>query len=232
MQRYSEATSKNKREVVLLKGSKCKWGKCVFCDYILDNTEDMNEANNINFEVLNNVKGTFKALEVINSGSVFELPKETLIRIKEVVNDKKIEILYFESHWIYKNRLEEIKEFFGIPIIFKLGMESFDEEFRNNVLKKGIVYKDINEVSSKFDSICLLVGIKGQNKEMIENDINILINNFKYGCINVYTNNSTSIVEDKELAKWIREKYNNMDEYPNIDILYHNTDFNVGDINE
>ena len=34
MDRYSEITNKNQREIVLLKAFPCVWGKCSFCDYI------------------------------------------------------------------------------------------------------------------------------------------------------------------------------------------------------
>ena len=37
MVRYSKVTAKNQREIVLLKGRPCVWGRCAFCDYTLDN---------------------------------------------------------------------------------------------------------------------------------------------------------------------------------------------------
>ena len=91
MDRYSEVTNKNQREIVLLKAFPCKWGKCSFCDYILDNSNDEEEINKLNFEVLENITGKYKVLEVINSGSCFEIPKATLLKIKEIVKEKKIE---------------------------------------------------------------------------------------------------------------------------------------------
>ncbi|MDM8128893.1 radical SAM protein, partial [Paraclostridium benzoelyticum] len=45
MDRYSEINNKNKREIVLLKGFPCKWGKCSFCDYTLDNDNDEDDMN-------------------------------------------------------------------------------------------------------------------------------------------------------------------------------------------
>lgn len=36
MERYSVITNKNPREIVLLRGSGCKWRRCAFCDYHLD----------------------------------------------------------------------------------------------------------------------------------------------------------------------------------------------------
>ena len=50
MDRYSEVTNKNQREIVLLKAFPCKWGKCSFCDYILDNSNDEEEINKMGTE--------------------------------------------------------------------------------------------------------------------------------------------------------------------------------------
>ena len=57
MDRYSEVTNKNQREIVLLKAFPCVWGKCSFCDYILDNSTNEDEINKLNFEVLENITG-------------------------------------------------------------------------------------------------------------------------------------------------------------------------------
>ncbi len=106
--RYSVIKGKNEREIVLLKGFPCKYGKCAFCNYIEDNSTDENEINKINFEELEKITGELGVLEVINSGSVFELPKETIFKIREVAKEKNIKKIYFEAYWAYKNRLEEI----------------------------------------------------------------------------------------------------------------------------
>lgn len=229
MERYSEITNKNQREIVLLKGFPCVWGKCSFCDYILDNSTSKEEINEINFEVLENISGKYKVLEVINSGSCFELPKETLEKIKEIVVEKKIEKLFLESHWCYKNKVKKMREFFGIPIIFKIGVESFDYEFRNEFLNKNAKFKTIEELKEYFDSPCMMVGIKGQTKEMIDKDIDIVINNFNHATINVFVNNSSKLKRDDELVKWFIDKYNYLDQNPNIEVLYNNTDFGVGE---
>ena len=226
--RYSEVTHKNKREIVLLKAAPCKWGRCKFCDYILDNSEDEESNIKINEEILNKVTGKYKVLEVINSGSVFELPKKTLKKIKDIVIEKDIKLLFFEAHWIYKDRLSELKEYFNIPIIYKLGLETFDDDFRNNVLNKGIRIKSPEDVSRYYDSICLLVGIKGQSKESIDKDIEYLLKYFKKGCINIWIENSTEFKRDQELINWFKEKYYYLEENENIEILWNNTDFGVG----
>lgn len=229
MDRYSEINNKNKREIVLLKGFPCKWGKCSFCDYTLDNDNDEDDMNRLNFEVLENVTGKYKVLEVINSGSCFELPKNTLDRIKSIIIEKNIDKLFLESHWCYKNRLDEMRRFFNIPIIFKTGVESFDYNFRNNFLKKNAKFKTVDELKTYFDSPCMMVGIKGQTKEMIDRDMDIVLNNFEHATINVFINNTSSIKRDEELVTWFKEKYKFLDENEKIEVLYNNTDFGVGE---
>lgn len=225
--RYSKITNKTKREIVLLKARPCKWGKCTFCDYIDDNEIDNKKIDEINLEVLKNVTGEFGVLEVIDSASVFDLTENTLKEIKKVVEEKNIKRLFFEAHWIYRNRLDEIREFFGIPITFKTGIETFDNDFRENVLKKGANFKDYKEVKKYFDSPCVMVGIKGQTREMIDRDMEI-IKNFSHATVNIFMNNSTDIKRDDELVKWFVEKYRYLEDDPQVDILFEITDFGVG----
>ena len=229
MDRYSKVINKNLREIVLLKALPCIWGKCAFCDYIDDNDDNIAEINKLNKEVLNNITGEFGVLEVINSGSCFEIPRESLEYIKKIVVKKKIKKLFLESHWCYKNRLQEMRDFFGIEIIFKIGVETFDNSFRNLVLNKNANFKTVDEVKESFQSVCLLVGIKGQTKEMIKRDINLVLENFKYATINVFINNTTDVKRDEELVQWFTDNFKYLEDYQYIEVLYNNTDFGVGD---
>ena len=229
MDRYSKVINKNLREIVLLKALPCIWGKCAFCDYIDDNDDNIAEINKLNKEVLNNITGEFGVLEVINSGSCFEIPRESLEYIKKIVVEKKIKKLFLESHWCYKNRLQEMRDFFGIEIIFKIGVETFDNSFRNLVLNKNANFKTVDEVKERFQSVCLLVGIKGQTKEMIKRDINLVLENFKYVTINVFINNTTDVKRDEELVQWFTDNFKYLEDYQYIEVLYNNTDFGVGD---
>lgn len=228
MNRYNIIKNKNPREIVLLKGAPCKWGICSFCDYIDDNEKDIDICNNINLQVLSNITGITGQLEVINSGSVFELPSITFNKIYEIVEEKNINKIYFESHWLYRENLKKIHNIYNIPVIFKLGLETFDENFRNNILKKGIVFDTPTQISKYFQSICLLIGIQGQTKDMIKNDIDILLNNFPLGCINIFNENSTNIKRDIDLTNWFKKEFAFLYNLKNIEILDHNTDFGVG----
>ena len=90
MERYNRITNKNQREIVLLQGFPCFWGKCRFCDYTLDNSRNEEEMTALNAEILSHVTGEFGVLEVINSGSCFEIPKETLELIRDIIYAKGI----------------------------------------------------------------------------------------------------------------------------------------------
>ena len=229
MDRYNKITNKNNREIVLLRAFPCVWGKCSFCDYIDDNGRNEEELNKLNKEVLDNITGEFGVLEVINSGSCFEIPKETLEYIKKIIDEKGIKLLFLESHWCYRNKLDEMRKFLNIPIIFKIGIETFDYDFRNKFLNKNAKFKDPREVQEKFQSVCIMVGIKGQTKEMIKRDMDIVQQYFKYATINVFVENTTDIKRDEELVKWFRKEYRYLDKHPTIEVLYNNTDFGVGD---
>lgn len=229
MDRYNKITNKNVREIVLLKSFPCVWGKCSFCDYIDDNSLNEDEIVKLNKEVLKNITGEFKVLEVINSGSCFEIPKETLNDIKKIIKEKNIEKLFLESHWCYKNRLQEMRDFFGIDIIFKIGVETFDNNFRNLVLNKNANFKTYEDVKKHFQSVCLLIGIQGQTKEMIKRDIDIILNNFEYATLNVFVNNTTNIKRDEDLVQWFIKEYQFLNDFDKIEVLYNNTDFGVGD---
>lgn len=230
MNRYSEITHKNKREIVLLKSYPCVWGKCNFCDYITDNSNDLDLINKTNFEVLKNVTGKYSVLEVINSGSCFEIPNETLQKIKEIIKEKNIKKLFLEAHYSYKNRLDEMREFFGIEIVFKCGVESFDNDFRNKFLNKNANFKDYNEFKKHFDSPCIMVGIKGQTKEIIKNDMEIIKNHFDHATVNVFVDNSSKIKRDEDLVKWFSKNYyDELEKNEKIEVLMNNTDFGVGD---
>ncbi len=229
MDRYSEITHKNKREIVLLKAFPCKWGRCSFCDYIEDNETSEERINTLNESVLSQITGKYGVLEVINSGSCFEIPRVTLERIKAIIEEKKIKKLFLESHWCYKNRLQEMRDFFGIPIIFKIGVETFDATFRNEVLNKNTRFEDYKELQRHFDSPCIMVGIEGQTKEMIQKDMAILEAHFEHATINVFINNSTPIKRDEALVAWFAKEYAYLTEDQRFEVLYHNTDFGVGD---
>lgn len=228
--RYNKITDKHQREIVLLKSFPCKYGKCSFCNYIEDNSLDEKEIDIVNMEALKKVTGEFEVLEVINSGSVFELTPKTLEEIKRIVIEKSIKVLYFEIYYGYIKRLKEIERYFpGVEIRFRMGVETFDNDFRVRVYNKNFIMKneDIQKISKELFSVCLLVCVKGQTKEMIENDIKIALENFQGVTINIFINNGTVIERDDNLVKWFIKKYSYLTSDNKVELLLDNKDLGV-----
>ena len=141
MNRYAVITRKIPREIVLLKGRPCLWSRCTFCDYIEDNTTDDALIERVADEVLAQVTGRLGRLEVLNSGSIHELPTSVWERIRDTIRRTGITELICESYWAYRKRLGEVGEFFGIPTRIKIGVETFDDRLRNEVLNKPMPFK-------------------------------------------------------------------------------------------
>lgn len=231
MERYSIINEKNNREIVLLRGSGCVYKKCIFCDYYADRCSDEDENFRLNKAVLEKVTGIFGDLEVINSGSVFELDKKTLDFIKQVCKEKKISTIHFEAHYLYRNKISQLrKDFADFDLKMKLGLETFDYDFRENVLKKGIKESSPAVIAENFDEANFLFGIKGQTAETMQNDIELGLKYFERICVNIMCNNTTEVKPDKAVIKEFMQKiYPIYKDNKRTDILINNTDFGVGD---
>ncbi|MBM6691286.1 radical SAM protein [Fusobacterium mortiferum] len=228
--RYNKIENKHRREIVLLKSFPCKYGKCSFCNYIEDNSIDENEINKVNLEVLKEITGEYGVLEVINSGSVFELPKQTLAEIKKIVIEKNIKTLYFEIYYGYTKRLNEIRNYFeGIDIRFRMGLETFDNEYRIKGYNKNFTLNEnqLIELGKEVYSVCLLICTKGQTKEMIKRDIELGLKYFKGITINIFIDNGTIVKRDNELVKWFIENYSYLINDERVELLIDNKDLGV-----
>lgn len=227
MDRYSLIHTKMPREFVLLQGAGCKWKKCTFCDY----HEDVSSTPfAINEPVLRQVTGQYGVLDVINSGSAMELDSETIALIKEVVREKQIHTLWFEAHYMYRKKLAEFaKQFEGVSVKFRCGVETFDVELRDR-WKKGIPSSVTPEdIAQYFQGVCLLCCTQGESKEHIMKDIEIAKKHFEYFSVNVFCNNSTPVKQDSDLAQWFaREVYPQIKDVDGIEVLMENTDLGVG----
>ena len=229
MQRYNKIRKKNPREILLLKSLPCIFGKCTFCNYILDNSTDLNEIEQVNTEAIDLIDGEFGVVEIINSGSVFELPSSTLEAIRKKVDQLKVHTLYFEVYYGYHKRLQVIRDFFpNQEIRYCIGIETFDDEFRKRVLNKSFPTNYLLDLSQKFYACNLLICINGQTKERILKDIKIARENFSEVVINVFVNNTTPVKRDESLVKWfVNDVYPELNNNKNIEILVDNKDFGV-----
>ncbi len=231
MERYSVITEKRKREIVLLRGSGWVYKKCTFCDYYTDSSKNNEENFKRNCEVLSRVTGKYGDLEVINSGSVFELDPKTLELIKKVCLEKRISVIHFESHYLYKDKIADLrKSFSDFQLKMKLGLETFDYDLRENKLKKGIIEKAPEVISKEFDEANFLFGISGQTVETMKKDIQLGLKCFERICLNIMCENTSLVSPDNDVIKaFIKELYPIYKDDRRIDILINNTDFGVGD---
>lgn len=236
MNRYSLISDKNPREIVLLLGRGCFWQKCSFCDYHLDKQPDANLAFAANKQELDKVSGRFARLEVINSGSVFELDEQTQAYILQTCLDKQITAVHFESHYVYHRRIPAFRERFtahGISVRFKIGIESFDRQIREQILCKGMGEATAAQIAEHFDECCLLLGFRGQTLQSITADIDTALQYFQRVCLNIFQPCSAPLQADPELAAaFMRDIYPSIANNPRIDILLNNTDFGVGEVNQ
>lgn len=230
MIRYSVIETKRPREIVLLRGIGCIYAKCAFCDYHLDKCADESANFELNRAVLDKVTGIHGELEVINSGSVFELDARTLDYIKTVCRDKGISVLHFEAHWLYRDRIEALRrEFSDFSLKLKLGLETFDYFVRENVLHKGIKTTNTDEICRGFDEVNFLFGIKGQTAPSMKRDIELGLERFERICVNIMCPNTTPVLPDgKAIAAFKAEVEPFYRDNARVDILTDNTDFGVG----
>ena len=232
LQRYSVIREKNPREIVLLRGSGCRWRRCRFCDYHTDFSKDSAENYRLNHSVLAQVTGKYHALEVINSGSFTDLDEATISLLKQTCFEKEISRLHFECHWMHRQSIPYCKEDFaslGICVKIKMGVETFHTLFRESYLDKGMGDASAQEIARYADEVCLLQGIPGQTVESMRHDIETGLEYFERVCINIMQKNSRPILPDPAVVSlFMQELYPKYRDNPRVDILLQNTDFGEG----
>jgi hypothetical protein len=224
--RYAKIETKLPREFLLLQGTGCFHKACRFCHYWQDTSADPFAVNR---PAIAQVTGEFGVLDAINSGSAHELDEQTLALLADCVREKQVHTLWFEAHYAYKDRLEEIRARFpGVRVRFRTGVESFDHAFRLS-MNKGFPDVSPQEIRKDFDGVCLLVCVKGQSKAQIERDVAIADDQFDYFSVNVFCPNSTDVRLDPDLLDWFKTAlYPRIKGLPHCEVLVENTDLGVG----
>lgn len=233
LRRYCVINDKNPREIVLLRGRGCVWKRCRFCDYHWDASQDEMANLAINRDALCRVTGLYRRLEVINSGSFAELHPSTLSAVERVCQKRGIRDLHVESHWLFRQTLPQLREHFaklGVTLHVKIGVETFDAAYREQVLDKGIDETDPAAIAAPFDECCLLFGLTGQSVESMKRDVETGLAHFHRVCINIMVPNTTPVMPDAAVRNaFVQEIYPLYKDNPRVDILLENTDFGVGE---
>lgn len=222
-------------EMVLLQGRGCFWKKCVFCNYYEDSASDETIIP-LNHEVLSRVTGETGRLTVINSGSWFELPEVTRQEIIRIMKEKRISTLSTETHWAYHEKTKALRDALaeeGIELCARIGIETFDADFREDVMIKGIGKTvTVDEIAKIYRECCLLYGMQGQSEEQLRRDIDIALKHFERVYLNLYQGGEGLYPEDKELTRDFRERlareFSDQKKYPGLIVLVENTDLDVG----
>ena len=227
MERYALIHTVLPREFVLLQGTGCRWKQCTFCDYHKDVSDN---PYLVNQSILESVTGVYGVLDVINSGSALELDDQTIGLIRQLVREKNIHTLWFEAHYMYRHRLADwAKQFDGVEVKFRCGIESFDGQQRTRWHKGVAESVTAEDVAKYFSGVCLMCGTVGECKERILRDIALAEEWFEYASVNVFCNNSTGEKRDEKLVSWFeREVYPRLKKSTKIEVLMNNTDLGVG----
>ena len=159
-----------------------------------------------------------------------ELDDETLGLLKKVVRDRNIPTLWFEAHFMYRNRLDDFAlQFAPATVKFRCGVESFSPEQRNNWNKGIPSWVTPEDLARYFKGVCLLCCTNNDSRERILSDIETARKYFEYFSINLFCNNGTPVKRDDELAEWfMNEVFPVIKNEPAIEILIDNTDLGVG----
>lgn len=234
--RYSIIREKNPREIVMLRGSGCRWKRCRFCDYHLDSGADERANFALNQTVLEKITGQYGKLEVINSGSFCDLDENTIQKILDICSEKSITEVHFECHWIHRKETEAFRRRFqerGIILKLKIGIETFDHHMRQEVLLKGMAEDDPAVIAGYFDEACFLFGLTGQTAESMHRDIETGLAHFERICLNIMVENSTDVKPDPSVIRiFAEELYPLYRDNSRVDILFDNTDFGVGGVTD
>ena len=100
-------------------------------------------------------------------------------KICKVCVDKEVKTLHFEAHWMYRGKIAAAKERFkaiGVTLKIKIGVETFDYKYREEILRKGLNTDKIEEIQKNFDEVCLLNQLMtSNNKERLMEQLRELV---------------------------------------------------------
>jgi len=224
-----------KRVNVLLKSVDCiNSGRCIFCSYWMDNSNNLYEIKNINSNTIKSYKPINEPniVSISPSASIFELPFQTLQEIKDKDWGDKVEFYLTEAHYHYRKLIPVFNDFMEREWRVKIGIETFNDDIRKQMGKDFEL--DLRDLKRHTDCINILSGFKFQNKTDILEDLKIAAENFKYVDWNILDTKMMPINKtkyaDEELIKWcISIVPEIISKYPHIKAWLNASDYVEGD---
>ncbi len=159
-----------------------------------------------------------------------ELDAQTVELLQQVVREKGIHTIWFEAHFMYRNRLKEFAgKFAPATVKFRCGVESFDPALREKWNKGIPSWVTPEDVAKYFQGVCLLCCTTDDSRERIVADIRTAERFFEYFSVNLFCENGTPVKRNEELDAWfVSEVYPLIKDNPKIEVLVNNTDLGVG----
>ncbi|WP_049945949.1 hypothetical protein [Butyrivibrio sp. LC3010] len=228
-----------KRENVLLVSLGCSWGKCAFCDYQEDKSSSVLACDSVNKKVLSQVRGIetgSSCLDVTCSASYTELPFTTMNYIRNTCVEKGIKTVILEGHYIFRDSNKFYVDFFkacNIDVLFRCGVETFDENIRETILHKGLPNVTPEDIAQHYQWINLMFGMNGQTFDQLRKDIEIGLKYFERINLSIYTSVKGGPSRDvNSITEFYgSDYYKELSANPRIDIFDEwddNNDHNVG----
>lgn len=208
MRRYFDKIKEEGKEVLILPGIGCRHSACAFCDYHVDRVSTIGEMEDVWAKILTRVKG-HNQLDVYVSGSITEVPIYLLVNLKEFCFGYRITKLLFEARWDYRHYLGVVRCLFApISVEIWCGVESWDYEEGNTILKKGLIssYPQPELFKDFFDGGFFLVGFPGQKKANIIHTVDVNKTHNIKAKYNIFTE-SNGIKPDSKLIGWFRSNF-------------------------
>ena len=122
--------------------------------------------------------------------------------VLDTCRSRGISQLHIECHWRDRDTLHAIRSRFnksGILLKVKIGVETFDEIFRDDVLLKRMEHASPQDIAAYADEVCLLFGLTGQTEQSMRGDVETGLRFFERVCVNLMTENSTDMYPDREV---------------------------------
>ena len=215
------------RENILLVSLGCSYGKCTFCDYQDDKSSSVLSCDAVNKKVLSMVRGNeigSSTLDVTCSASYTELPFTTMNYIRQTCENKGIKTVILEGHYIFRDSNPFYTDFFnlsGIEVLFRCGVETFDEHIRESILHKGLPGVSPQELSRHYQWINLMFGMEGQSLPQLKFDISTALRYFKRINLSLYTTVPNGPKRDENQIKefYSSNYYGELLNNPSIDIF-------------
>ena len=132
MERYSRILNKTAREIVLLKGRPCAWGKCTFCDYIEDNSRDKEEMISFYQEQLKSIEKELKVF--IKANQQLSNKIKNIETIKGVGFITIVKVLAEVNGFLLFKNIRQFVSYAGLDVVEK---ESGNFKGKTRISKKG-----------------------------------------------------------------------------------------------